>query len=100
MDVQTIAMCSRPGGGENGEGLPGGDEPLAAHVQDDLLPPGLEAGHGETGLWTMGALYIRVDNVTFVPTDLLGEIYKVSCISVEMMSLNPGVITLNSIEVR
>ena len=52
-------MYSRPGGGEHGEGLPGGDEPLPAHVQDDLRPP-LEAGHGETGLRTKGGLYIRV----------------------------------------
>ena len=52
-------MYSGPGGGEHSEGLPGGDESLPAHVQDDLLGPGLaalclEAGHGETGRGTMG----------------------------------------------
>ena len=49
----------RPGGWEHGEGLPGGNEPLPAHVQDDLLDwlpdtLSLEAGHDDTGVKTMG----------------------------------------------
>ena len=68
-------MYSRPGSGEHGEGLPGGDEPLPAHVQDDLRPP-LEAGHGETGLRTMGGLYIRVGPEPLWPADCMIEIYK------------------------
>ena len=67
-------LCSRPGGGEHGEGLPGGDEPLPAHIQDDLR----EAGHGETGLRTMGVLYIRVGvgPGCLWPSDFMVEMYK------------------------
>ena len=59
MQCIDLSQYSGPGGGEHSECLPGGDEPLPAHVQDDLLGPGLaalrlEAGHGETGRGTMG----------------------------------------------